>query len=129
MDASRYKVLLTGLLLASLIAPTRMVYAEEIDSVSEPANPSTSGGHLEVETELDPLTNLPAASSQSQPLQQQAPTPSAKTIPGISPTITVTEAMLKRRIDFWVSVYTKYSTSEGVIHDAKYPEIVLERLD
>src|SRR5689334_3157317 len=39
------------------------------------------------------------------------------------------EGTLKKRVDFWISVYTKYSTSEGVIHDAKYPEIVLEKLD
>ncbi len=38
-------------------------------------------------------------------------------------------AELKKRIEFWVSIYTKYTTREGVVHDAKYPYIVLEPLD
>lgn len=36
---------------------------------------------------------------------------------------------LKRRVDFWIRVYTEFSISEGVIHDAQYPEIVFEKLD
>ncbi|MGE4231970.1 MAG: lytic transglycosylase domain-containing protein [Bacteriovoracia bacterium] len=36
---------------------------------------------------------------------------------------------LQKRIDFWIRIYTEFSTSEGVIHDAKYPEIVFEKLD
>ena len=40
-----------------------------------------------------------------------------------------TEKLLRQRIDFWISVYTKYSTGEGLIHDAKYPEIVFEKLE
>ncbi len=32
-------------------------------------------------------------------------------------------------MDFWIKVYTQYSASQGVIHDAKYPEVVYEILD
>jgi membrane-bound lytic murein transglycosylase D len=39
------------------------------------------------------------------------------------------EATLRKRIDFWIRVYTEFSTSEGLIQDAKYPEIVYEKLD
>lgn len=56
----------------------------------------------------------------------QDPTPS---IPESAQKILFADGSLKKRIDFWISVYTQYSTSEGLIHDAKYPEIVLERMD
>lgn len=46
----------------------------------------------------------------------------------ISPQLQL-EPDLKNRMEFWVKVYTQYSTSEGLIHDAKYPEIILEKLD
>ncbi|MEW6055417.1 MAG: lytic transglycosylase domain-containing protein [Bdellovibrionota bacterium] len=39
------------------------------------------------------------------------------------------EPPLRKRVEFWISIYTQYSTSEGVIHDAKYPEIIYEKLD
>jgi len=39
------------------------------------------------------------------------------------------DGMLKRRVEFWVKVYSEFSTTEGVIHDAKYPEIIFEKLD
>ncbi|MBI3543979.1 MAG: lytic transglycosylase domain-containing protein [Deltaproteobacteria bacterium] len=52
----------------------------------------------------------------------------SKKLPPLAALPTI-DGMLKRRIDFWVSIYTQYSTQEGVIHDAKYPEIVLEKLD
>lgn len=123
MDASRYKLLITLIALISSIA-----LAGEGEVVSEPANPAnqSSSGPLEVEVDLEPMStqnsglSLPVISAQ--PKTGNAPTSAPQSI-------TVPAGMLKRRIDFWVSVYTQYSTSEGVIHDAKYPEIVLEKLD
>ncbi len=31
---------------------------------------------------------------------------------------------LRSQINFWINVYTRWSRNEGVIHDAKYPELV-----
>lgn len=46
------------------------------------------------------------------------------------PQITTPESgVLRKRIDFWIKIYTQYSTQEGLIHDAKYPEIVFEKID
>jgi hypothetical protein len=36
---------------------------------------------------------------------------------------------LRSRVDFWIKVYTKYSSAEGLIHDAEYPEIIYETID
>ncbi len=36
---------------------------------------------------------------------------------------------LQKRVKFWVRVYTKLSTSEGVLHDAKYVDVIYKRLD
>ena len=39
------------------------------------------------------------------------------------------EDAMTKRIAFWVKIYSELSTSQGVIHDAKYPEIVYETMD
>ena len=36
---------------------------------------------------------------------------------------------LKKNVDFWISIYTKYGTDQGLIHDAKYVEIVYQVID
>ena len=36
---------------------------------------------------------------------------------------------LQGRVKFWVRVYTKLSTSEGVLHDSKHVDIIYKRLD
>ena len=36
---------------------------------------------------------------------------------------------LKKNVDFWVSIYTKYGTDQGLIHDAKYVDIIYQILD
>ena len=33
---------------------------------------------------------------------------------------------LKESVDFWVQIYSKYSTQEGVLHDSRYPHVVYE---
>lgn len=38
-------------------------------------------------------------------------------------------AELQRDVDFWVSIFTRYSTSEGVLHDNRNLSIVYERTD
>ncbi len=39
------------------------------------------------------------------------------------------EDRFKSNVDFWISIYTKYSTTEGVIHNIDNPSIVYETLD
>lgn len=36
---------------------------------------------------------------------------------------------LKRNLDFWISVYAKYTSQEGVIHDAKYVDHVYQHVN
>ncbi|HLE01275.1 MAG TPA: lytic transglycosylase domain-containing protein [Bdellovibrionota bacterium] len=36
---------------------------------------------------------------------------------------------MSKNVDFWVQVYTKYSTGQGLIHDAKYIDLVYEVVD
>ena len=39
------------------------------------------------------------------------------------------DATLRRNVDFWIRIYTQYTTSQGLIHDAKYVDITYEVLD
>ncbi len=39
------------------------------------------------------------------------------------------EGRLRKNVDFWVSIYSKYYTHQGVVHDAKYVDKVFELLD
>lgn len=43
--------------------------------------------------------------------------------------IKLPDGPLRKRVDFWIKIYTQYSTAEGLIHDAKYPEVVYEKVD
>jgi len=36
---------------------------------------------------------------------------------------------LNRDVDFWVSIFTRYSTNEGVLHDNRNMSVVYERMD
>lgn len=36
---------------------------------------------------------------------------------------------LEDRVQFWIRIYTEFSTDQGVIHDQKYPHVVYEALD
>lgn len=36
---------------------------------------------------------------------------------------------LRVQVDFWISIYSKYSTREGVVHDSKYIDKIYEVLD
>src|SRR5690606_3282538 len=36
---------------------------------------------------------------------------------------------LKERVQFWVDIYTKYTTSQGVLHDSRYTHLVYEPVD
>ncbi len=36
---------------------------------------------------------------------------------------------LRERVNFWINIYTKYTTSQGVLHDSRYPHLVYESVD
>ncbi len=36
---------------------------------------------------------------------------------------------LKKNVEFWIDIYSKYSTEEGVLHDSEFPELVYESVD
>jgi membrane-bound lytic murein transglycosylase D len=36
---------------------------------------------------------------------------------------------LERNVQFWIDIYTKYSTDQGVVHDAEYIDLIYEVLD
>ena len=50
-----------------------------------------------------------------------APTPAAETFPQ--------PEELQPDVDFWISVFTHYSTDEGVLHDNRNLAVVYDRLD
>lgn len=39
------------------------------------------------------------------------------------------ESILQKRVDFWVDIYSKYTTSEGVFHDVSRPYIIYGTID
>lgn len=42
------------------------------------------------------------------------------------PSTPAESARLRKNVDFWISIYSQYDTSQGVIHDAKYIDHVYE---
>lgn len=39
------------------------------------------------------------------------------------------DARMRRNVEFWVSIYSKYTTNQGLIHDAKYVDHVYQIVD
>ena len=50
-------------------------------------------------------------------------------IPGYDATTFAIPAALKERVNFWIEIYTKYTTSQGVLHDSRYASVVYEPID
>jgi membrane-bound lytic murein transglycosylase D len=58
-----------------------------------------------------------------------SPLARAKATPALSfPMTDAEDARLRKNVDFWISIYSQYDTSMGVIHDAKYIDHVYEVL-
>lgn len=36
---------------------------------------------------------------------------------------------LKGRVNFWIDIYTKYTTSQGILHDSRYTSLIYEPID
>lgn len=37
--------------------------------------------------------------------------------------------IMKDRVQFWIDIYTKHTTSQGVLHDSRFPTIIYETVD
>lgn len=37
--------------------------------------------------------------------------------------------VLRERAEFWIQIYSKYSTTQGVLHDSRYPTVIYEEMD
>ena len=48
---------------------------------------------------------------------------------GYSPQAFAVPPGMEARVSFWIDIYTKYSTDQGLLHDSRYPEIVYESVD
>lgn len=52
-----------------------------------------------------------------------------KNIPGYDATTFAIPDSLKERVNFWIDIYTKYTTSQGILHDSRYTHVVYEPID
>ncbi|PWU18437.1 MAG: hypothetical protein C5B49_07170, partial [Bdellovibrio sp.] len=48
---------------------------------------------------------------------------------GYSPAAFAVPAGLEKNVAFWVDIYTRYSTDQGLIHDSEYMDLIYEVLD
>jgi membrane-bound lytic murein transglycosylase D len=48
---------------------------------------------------------------------------------GWSAEVFVPAPAMKARVDFWVDIYAKYTTNQGVLHDAYYVDFVYDQID
>ncbi|MNJ99812.1 Membrane-bound lytic murein transglycosylase D precursor [compost metagenome] len=48
---------------------------------------------------------------------------------GYSPEAFAVPKGMEKQVGFWVDIYTKYTTQEGVIHDAEYIDLVYDSVD
>ncbi len=39
------------------------------------------------------------------------------------------DALLNKHVQFWIRIYSEFSTTQSLIHDAKYPDIIYEVVD
>ena len=39
------------------------------------------------------------------------------------------DELLKKHVQFWIRIYSEFTTNQSLIHDAKYPEIIYEVVD
>lgn len=54
---------------------------------------------------------------------------SQKNILGYDSSTFSTPEPLKERVQFWVDIFTKYTTSQGILHDSRHVHIVYEEVD
>lgn len=48
---------------------------------------------------------------------------------GYTPDAFAVPAGMEDRVAFWIDIYTKYSTNQGLLHDSKYVNLVYESID
>lgn len=52
-----------------------------------------------------------------------------KDVPGYSPEIFKIPLGLEKQVKFWIDIFSKYSSEQGVLHDSRYIDIVYQELD
>lgn len=52
-----------------------------------------------------------------------------KNVPGYDQNTFAIPESLKERVNFWIDIYTKYTTSQGILHDSRFPHLVYEPID
>ena len=54
---------------------------------------------------------------------------SQSNIPGYDEKTFAIPDALKERVNFWIDIYTKYTTSQGILHDSRFTHVVYEPID
>src|SRR3954469_25796415 len=54
--------------------------------------------------------------------------PEGRILTSMPPMQFFVDERLKKNVQFWVDIYTKYSTTQGLVHDAKYVDHIYEVL-
>ncbi|MBC7692297.1 MAG: lytic transglycosylase domain-containing protein [Methylotenera sp.] len=63
------------------------------------------------------------------PLSSSSPLPAVTTSAAANTPPLRAEGRLRKNVDFWIRIYSQYTTSQGLIHDAKYIDIIYEVMD
>ena len=113
-------------LLAVLIGTSAVVFGAEPGNEEPAPNPIPN-----------PSISAPAPSSTPAPAVTSSPTPSPSPIPTPGPTPQPllkdfeipNDEEYKAAVQFWIDVYTKYTLTQGVIHDEKYVDRIYETVD
>lgn len=93
-------------------AGTPDVLTPEGDTVTAPAEDYLSDEYRQASRNWEP----PAFANQEGAL-------------GWSPTAFEVPPGIRKRVDFWAGIYSKYTTDQGVIHDSVHVEVVYESID
>jgi membrane-bound lytic murein transglycosylase D len=78
---------------------------------------------IEAPAELPPLPSVEKRKWVAPNYQDQ------KDIIGYDNTTFVIPEALKERVNFWIDIYTKYTTSQGILHDSRFTHIIYEPID
>ncbi len=76
------------------------------------------------------LLPMLALSSATEPRKWRAPNYESQTdVLGYDKKTFSVPENLKDRVQFWVDIYTKYTTSQGILHDSKHLDLIYETID
>ncbi len=113
----------TILTLSALVLGQTLISNAFAQDLTSPAPSPAEMGPQQVSEVPDPSpleTPLPhlVPIASALPITQEQTPPSTLTVQG----------RLRKNVDFWISIYSLYSSTEGLIHDSKYVDIVYEKI-